>query len=590
MKYRNSIPLILSILALFVQTKGQSPQQNLDKYWNYRSSFFEDFIVDIDPNSLPTGMSPSGINIPASKTTTYKVDWGESPIKIGYYLSAMATEYKLMNLNNLDSTIAQGKVHRALDAVNRLDSYAEPFFNCGYSGNPPCNYYTNMNGFFLRDDISADFVVQWDDFKLSWDGRSTGGSSYTNEDPGENEMSQDQLIGLMMGHSLVKKFVKATDTYEDYPCDYITLNEMAKRQTKRSVKYMQTWADLKDWTWKIYGHSDYPGKWVPGMNVIYPFLPPMHVWKIKNPCTGRKVKRGGAWVDLYPHHNLFEAAGSWITEENMNYYAINPLLIPSDFYIDLPLPSTGKYFNSRMKLELSTIANDNYASNLEELFWNIRKCADEFNTDIPDNPYDVKYFWLDNLPMMFCLLHDIDPLSSDLFFYYYSHVEQLLNEAPPNGIETLAFSTTDYIWATNSMLDRPIGDYISTSDNFRYGKHNGLDYMILFNLYHLVYQRSFSDPIIITEDFPKTYDYDNHDFEFGGTFITIGYGANEATLTYHSKDLITMNSTVQPTGKVCLRGNEVLLQPGFEVKAGGEFTAEGNDEMELDFTPPTGYY
>jgi hypothetical protein len=592
MRISNPILLILAILTLIVQSKGQSPQQNLDKYWNYRNRFFDNFIVDVDPNSLPEGMQADGINIPAGRINDYRVHWGESPMKIGYYLSAMATEYELLHLNNLDSTIAQEKIYRALDAVNRLDSYAEPFFGCGVLGDPTCYNYTNMNGFFIRDDVDSAFVDDWNPYLPSWIENQFGASSYTNPDPRKNEMSQDQFIGVMMGHALVKRFVEATDTYEDFPCDYRTLKEIAKRQTFRSIKYMQTWHDLKDWTWKIYGDNDYPGKWVPGLNLI-PLLPPMHTWKIKNPCTGWTVLDGGALEDIYPHHNILEDAGNWLTEESfgsLNYFAINPLIIPFDLYIDLPLPSLGEYYNSRMKLELSTIANDHYASNLDELFWNIRKCADEFNEDISDNPYDVKYFWLENLPMMSVLLHNIDPQSSDLFFYYYSHVEQLLNDAPADGIVCSTYPPPGYIWETNSMFDRPIGVYLADSGGYRPGMQNGLDYMILFNLYHLVYKLNFDDPITITEDFPTTYEYDSHNFEYGNEVINIGHENNAATLTYHSKDLITMNSTVNANGKVCLRGNEVLLQPGFEVKYAGEFTAETNNIMELDFTPPTGNY
>jgi len=59
--------LILAIFSLSVQTKGQSPQGNLDKYWDYRTRFFDNFIVDIDQNSLPTGMDEYGINIPAGR-------------------------------------------------------------------------------------------------------------------------------------------------------------------------------------------------------------------------------------------------------------------------------------------------------------------------------------------------------------------------------------------------------------------------------------------------------------------------------------------------------------------------------------------
>jgi len=56
MKNKTPYFLLLAVLALTIQTQGQSPQENLDKYWDYRALFFDNFIVDIDPSSLPTGL------------------------------------------------------------------------------------------------------------------------------------------------------------------------------------------------------------------------------------------------------------------------------------------------------------------------------------------------------------------------------------------------------------------------------------------------------------------------------------------------------------------------------------------------------
>jgi hypothetical protein len=73
----------------------------------------------------------------------------------------MASEYKLQEVNNLPTANAQSKIYGALNAINRLDSYAEPFFGCGYSGNPSCYTYSNINGFFMRDDADDYFVQYW---------------------------------------------------------------------------------------------------------------------------------------------------------------------------------------------------------------------------------------------------------------------------------------------------------------------------------------------------------------------------------------------------------------------------------------------
>jgi hypothetical protein len=94
----------------------------------------------------------------------------------------------------------------------------------------------------------------------------------------------------------------------------------------------------------------------------------------------------------------------------------------------------------------------------------------------------------------------------------------------------------------------------------------------------------------VTEDFPTTYDYDTfgYSWEYGDDIINIGHEDNSAYYTIHSKDHITMNSTVHSNGKVRLMGNTITLEPGFQVEPGGEFVAEPNMKMNLDFTPPMG--
>jgi hypothetical protein len=590
MKYRRPIFPLLVMLALGVPAIGQTPSDNLDKYWDYRTRFFDKFILDIDPNSLPTGAPPNGINLPSGLYTSSMVKWGDTGIKTGRYITAMATEYKLLQLESLDNSNPQEKIYRALNAINRLDSYAEPFYGCGVSGDPPCYDYTNINGFFIRDDVDETFFDYWATHgKSDWENRDSESDHEHEDGILMNEMSQDQVIHLMMGHSVVKEFVDATITYEDFPCDYVFLTEMAKRQTYRSIKYMQTWNDDNNWTWKPYGNNNYPGKWVPIFN---PLFPPIPNWRIKNPCSGQNVSRGGTFFDLYPHKDLFEDAGDWITGESpasLNYWSPNPLLPPFELEINPDLPF-GSFFNDAMKLTLATIADVEYSSSLDELFWNIRKCADHYNDNISGNPYDIQYFWLDDLPMLSVLLHDKDPLSSDLFLYYYSHIEQLLNEAPVDGPVCYVFPPTEYIWTRASMFDSPMGVYISNPDNQRLGEYNGLDYMVLFNLYHLVYKAAFNDPISVINDFPTTYTYSSYNFEYGNETINIGHEDNEALYTIHSKTDITMNSTVNPNGKIRLMGNTVILQPGFEVKLGGEFIATINESMDLDFTPPVGNY
>lgn len=593
MKYKISILLILAILSVCRISKCQTPSLNLDKYWTYRSNFFDKFILDIDPNSLPSGASIHGINIASGVYDANKVKWGDSGVKQGYYIAAMATEYKLQKMLDHPTAVAKSKIYRAMNAINRLDSYAEPFYGGGVSGDPPCSTKTNINGFFMRDDVYEDFIDDWVlQGKTSWANKEVQSDYTHHKGIYYNEMSQDQVIGLMMGLALVKHFVNSVETYEDLPCEYVTLREMAQRQTYRSINFMQTYTANPWWKWHDFGHSDYPGEWKREV----PFAP--QAWKVINPCTRGVVERGGGWTDLYLHQPHFEDAGNWLTEQiwgDMHYNNPCPLLPPFDPNPILDLPITignDHYYNQIMKLTLTTIANNHYASDLDELFWNIRKCADYYNDNVPGNPFETKYFIWDHLPMISILLHGKDPASSELFDFYYSHIEQLLNEAPAGGLQNWVYPPSKPIWSMPSMFETPFGEYISceNSDCQRLGEYNSLDYMILFNLYHLIYQTCFNDPVTITNDFPTTYTYDEYDFLHGVSTIPIGYQINDAFHTIHSKDLIMMNSAIQSNGKLRLRGDKIILQPGFKVELGGEFIAEPINVLDLDFTPPTGNY
>jgi hypothetical protein len=65
MRTKNSIFLTILILIICNISICQSPSENLGKYWFYRSNFFDKFILDINPNSLPSGAPINGINLAA---------------------------------------------------------------------------------------------------------------------------------------------------------------------------------------------------------------------------------------------------------------------------------------------------------------------------------------------------------------------------------------------------------------------------------------------------------------------------------------------------------------------------------------------
>lgn len=579
--------LLLAIIFQSVSLYCQTPQLNLDKYWNYRNSLFEKFIVDCDPANLPSGQTANGINIPATVynptgdgTNEYSVSWGDATIELAHYIMALATEYGLLKTHNQSVANAEEKIYRAFDAINRLDNTAEPRYGCGTAYVNHADY-TNINGFFIRDDVDANFFNYWSQNGMtSWQQLSDFKSDYSNSDIRVAEMSQDQVWHLLLGLAFVKNFVDVSSLYEDLPGRYANLRDQSMIKSMRFLNFMQEYSNSYGWQWCSKAEDCYPGYW-----------PDWGTWtignyRIKNPCTAVNVLRGGSVADLTPMIFQFEGAVRWITDSDSIDVTFNSTPRGIGAY---PIPFSPNFFTNTGTLILNTIGNQVHGEDLTSLFLSLRKFAHFFNQNISGNPYELKYFWLDHLPMTSVLLHNENALTP-IFNYYYSHIENLLDSAPFDGPYREEYPAIERkVWAQPSMLGQPYGSFISEGRVDLFGEYNGLDYMILFNLYHLVHDKLFNYGLVLSEDYPQTYSYQTDYFGDDGS-IDIAHESNASTYTRISKSLIRINSTIHSDGKLRIRGNEVILDSGFEVEDGGEFTAEINVLMNLDFTPPVGNY
>ena len=318
----------------------------------------------------------------------------------------LATEYGLQQINNQDLTQITQRIYRAMDALNRLDDVAEPEFGCGefYTKEYSNSGYTNINGFFIRDDVDNDFFNYWASNGMNSWNNMVPKSDYLNTDPRIKEMSQDQVWHLLLGLALVKHFVDAPDLFEDSPGDFFTLQEMAKRQAFRIITIMQTVHSELPWLFCSDQQSCYPGEW--GWNTWS-----IAQYRVKNTCTGINVLRGGDYGDLLSFSQLFEEAGNWITDQGIvEDYAAGAII---------PIPSSPHSYNHIGHLTLSTISETVYAEDSPELFRRIRECSDFYNAFVSDNPYDMKYFWLDHLPLISRLFHSGN-LERPFFDYFFN--------------------------------------------------------------------------------------------------------------------------------------------------------------------------
>ena len=106
------------------------------------------------------------------------------------------------------------------------------------------------------------------------------------------EMSEDQVWGLYLGFSLVKKLVDSQNTHffieNEGQNDMLTLVEAVQEMTLRTMRIMHAAHILQ--------------------------YPDHNAWRIKNDVTGNTVSRGGDFADFLPHAYLFRLSQEWITD------------------------------------------------------------------------------------------------------------------------------------------------------------------------------------------------------------------------------------------------------------------------------------
>jgi hypothetical protein len=92
--------LVLSIAPLVGQPLNWS--QN-SKYWSYRNRLVKQFVVRGEQSTACD--EPSGLSIPAKLAFTHESDirWADGGAQLGWYISVLATEYRLELLSGYTS-------------------------------------------------------------------------------------------------------------------------------------------------------------------------------------------------------------------------------------------------------------------------------------------------------------------------------------------------------------------------------------------------------------------------------------------------------------------------------------------------------
>ncbi|MEO1625371.1 MAG: hypothetical protein AAFV25_09445 [Bacteroidota bacterium] len=520
--------LLISISKLYPQCDPSGYPQLLDKYWKIRQEFKDHYIVhDLDENGNLTGdgigewdpvnlrYDRAGYGIPPmlrimldrGETTDISdqagkfcnsggepgvpnyLDYdGDATIYIGRYIATLSSEYSLLHRNGQEDLKRQTlnelflalQTYRRLDmTANRLSSLYCLACQCCNPVDDPCELkkdpdLSGYSGYFLRDDVPADFYQLLNDDSSGDEWRVGGVKSVYScfvendlcafRDRNKQEVSQDQIIGLLFGLAFVKRFIPE-DVYVEVDGQKYFILEMAQKIANGMVRRV-----------RISGSR----------SIKHP------------PCnfTNSECEQDGNWgptvsagsqVRAYAH-GMFKlldyidpdndvnstltdmAAWQLVATEFFNdpiqlvYPFVNGLLTVSDFLYE------HRNDNVRMFLELMTAGNTNYGNGA-------RKAAKK------DNLFLMQHF-------AWAVLHGKESeLESGCINNMRDILCSLICEGPcikTNGNLSFPCENQGDGWCSGQrwLKGKPqVYDCIRIPATN--SKGNGLDYMLAFNLFHL---------------------------------------------------------------------------------------------------------
>ncbi len=161
------------------------------KYQNYRTTLGRSF--------MSVGGGP-GQTLACDRRDDACLYFGDATLFLGWFLGVLATEHHLlasglMTAPGLSPRRSLRELGFALGALERLKKTAATAF-----GPPPPSAPHEARGFFIRDDVDYGILAHFP-------GAASLKSDYLHVDPYFKEESQDQLFHLLLGLSLVRKFI-----------------------------------------------------------------------------------------------------------------------------------------------------------------------------------------------------------------------------------------------------------------------------------------------------------------------------------------------------------------------------------------------
>jgi Cys-rich repeat protein len=447
----------------------------LRRYWQYRRRLVKDFLVVGDCCGCSLPAFTRGAYWENSTTVHRTIDWADSGLVFSGYISVLATEYKLLSDSGQDTSQTGLELYHAINAFNRLDGTAEPYWRawkqtgsvpeCTATSDPP-------NGFFIRDDVPSNFLLGagaslipgvYSHFSKGLTDIDSGFITGVHKEGfGPREQSLDQTYPLILAFGLVSKFVPSSVTVGS-----VSLSDEARQIVTRIVNHMRSGYFGRPWViqnpatgecpkgvfWKELGCTSLNKK----KCVCGPFD------KEKCICGGAD-NRGFSYGIAMAHCEVDTVFSSTKLQCESGY--VDPLAALSRpvWLAFEPLSTIGK---EEIKVLALAATGDSWLNT----GFNVGRQA--IYNDLEDK--DLVYRALFGGPT----------------FIQRSHFQCLIDTAPCEGPS----GQGPFEWSSNSRF--------RNAENRGSGwtiDYNGLDYMLLYNLYRIAYGNTVSVPYEVTPD------------------------------------------------------------------------------------------
>lgn len=554
----------LMLLLMAMNSYGQDAETNLKKYWKFRERL-KNFVVP--GNCLGCGNAAQSIGYDGGEC---EIKYDDSGIRLGMYVSMLAMEYKLLANNSQDLSAVRKELYYAIEALNRVDKYAEAFWTPGLTPQQrmdldPTTLYNpgDLNGFFIRDDVkdAGHFLNGTYDNKRIIDHLTSSfiplpskfiprktDSGFTagvwDGSDGPREESLDQVVDIYMGLALVKTLVPSNDNYIGTQFSDGEVNFV--QEVKNISCRINTWMAAAGWTI----HN------------------PQHAGCVYGVCGNNDITNtlclpgacGGGDVTLLAEG--FNEVNDFIQGSGCSSSSTNASQI---------------LWNTAYRWDVGvTYGDEDKILTLAAIF---NPWGDATNNNIADRGWQYLREFVD---LLHNVLHGEGQILSNEYY------ECLLNactcDAPMTGYE---WGVVDrFVYGPNTQYYGGEPTYL-------------LDYLIYFGLYSLSntnYQNNFHyiEP-------KKLAEYDRYLQNVNTLPLPEGIGYNEITeRNYLAENSIRAGNNVDPnasnTGDYVIdnfgdvkmvAGNYISLEPGFSIINGGLLNAYIDQTIEdINCTPP----